>query len=252
MTSTKSRAGRHGLFALLVLGGALLAGTVAGCGGGASQQQPAASPPPPGAQGGSPQTATPQPTSKDPLTPATTEPVSETAPTGAPSQSSAAELASGWRYRFDMTSPANDNFGVTTRELYMYFKPDTGAVAMRIENRLGVAVKILWDEMTFTDADGRMSKAVHRGVTYNTRLNPQEPTWIQANQVYSDIVFPVHLLDDPNAASGTGIRPLLWTDIRAQSYVGKSFGFKLVVAGENDQRLEYDVRFRIASTYPVR
>jgi hypothetical protein len=252
MTSMKSRAGRHGFVALLVLGCAFVALVAAGCGGGTAQQTASASPPPPAPQGSAPQTATPQPTSKDPLTPATTEPATGSEPTGAPSQTSAGELASGWRYRFDMTSPANDNFGVTTRELYMYFKPDTGAVAMRIENRLGVAVKILWDEMTFTDADGRMSKAVHRGVTYNPRLNPQEPTWIQANQVYSDIVFPVHLLDDPSAASGTGIRPLLWSDLRAQSYVGKSFGFKLVVAGENDERLEYDVRFRIASTYPVR
>ena len=192
------------------------------------------------------------PTSKDPIQPAPTTQAGDSAPTGAQTANSAAELASGWRYRFDMISPQNDNFGVTTRELYMYFKPDTSAVSMRIENRLGVAVKILWDEMTFTDADGRQSKAVHRGATYDTRLNPQEPTYIQAHQVYSDIVFPVHLFDDPSAASGTGIRPLLWSDLRAQSYVGKTFGFTLVVAGENDQRLSYDIRFRIASTYPVR
>jgi hypothetical protein len=220
-----------------------------GCGGGASQQSPSGAPP---AAGSPPNGSQPLPTSKDPIQPAPTLPTGDSTPTGAPSSNSAAELSSGWRYRFDMISPSNENFGVTTRELYMYFKPDTNAVSMRIENRLGVAVKILWDEMTFTDADGRTSKAVHRGATYDTRLNPQEPTYIQAHQVYSDVVFPVSLLDDPNAASGTGIRPLFYTDIRAQSYVGRSFGFTLVVAGENDQRVSYDVRFRIASTYPVR
>ncbi len=251
MTSTRSRAGRLCVATLLVLGGAISVTALTGCGGGTAQQTADASPPPAPPPAGSPQGA-PQPTSKDPLVPAPVEPSTASTPTGAPSQTSASELATGWRYRFDMTSPQHENFGVTTRELYMYFKPDTGAVSMRIENRLGVAVKILWDEMTFTDADGRTSKAVHRGVTYNTRLNPQEPTWIQAKQVYSDIVFPVHLLDDPSAASGTGIRPLLYTDLRAQSYVGKSFGFNLVIAGENEQRLTYDVRFRIASTYPVR
>jgi hypothetical protein len=196
---------------------------LAGCGGGAAQNTPAVEPPPP----------------------------AET-PTGAPSQNSAAELATGWRYRFEMTSPQNENFGVTTRELYMYFRPDTNAVFMRVENRLGVAVKILWDEMTFTDAEGRTSKAVHRGATYDNRLQAQEPTWVQAKQTYTDIVFPVHLLEDPSAAAGRGARELLPTDLRAQAYVGKSFGFKLVFLAESEERLEYDVRFRIASTYPVR
>lgn len=162
----------------------------------------------------------------------------------------ATQQGSGWLYRFDMESPPDDNFGVTTREFYMYFKPDTNYVGFRIENRLGVAVKIVWDEMTFTDIYGRVWKVIHRGATYDSRNLPQEPTWIQGQKTYQDWVAPVDAMNDPQAAGGGPMRNILPTDRTAQSMVGKSFGFKLVLAADNNQKLEYDVRFRVASAYP--
>jgi hypothetical protein len=210
----------------------LVAVAATGCGGGAAENPPATGAPP----------------AVSTSTGGHTVPARPAEDAGQAAQS----MATGWRYRFEMTNPPNDNFGVTTREVYLYFKPDTTAVYMQIENRLGIVIKILWDEMTFRDVYGRTFKAVHRGITYDKRDLPQEPTYIQPNQRYSDFVIPVDLLQVPEAASGEGIRELLPTDLGAQSLVGKTFGFTLVLAGENDARLNYDVQFRIVSVVPPR
>jgi hypothetical protein len=198
----------------------LLVAALAGCGGGgAVGEGPAASPP---------------------------------AAPSAPPASAAAQLASGWRYRFTMVSPANDNFAITTRELYLYFRPDTSAVHFQLENRLGVPLKILWDESTFFDIYGRSYRAVHRGVTYATRDLPQEATYVQPGARYSDILIPVELLNDPGAAVGQGARPLLPTDLSAQSLIGRVFGPNLVVEVENEERLVFEARFKIESVYSDR
>jgi len=221
---------------------ALAACVAAGCGGGSAQHPPQAGPqtdavrppdnaPAPGTTPGAP-----------PSGQALSEPVPTTMPT--------TELATGWRYRFDMTTPPNDNFAITDRNVYLYFKPDTAAVHFQMENRRGVAGKILWDECTFTDVNGRTFKAAHRGITYDRRDQTQEVTWVQPGQRYADYLIPVDVLSDPNAATGGGQRTLLPTDLRAQSMVGRVFGCKLVIGSANDDlRLEYDVHFKIASTY---
>lgn len=210
----------------LLVPAALLGLALAGCGGGASGNPPSVH------------------TSVPPGASTTPTPIQD-------AEQRAEQLSSGFLYRFDMISPTNDRFGVTTREVYLYFKPDTNYVSFRIENRMGVAAKILWDEMTFDDVYGRSWKVIHRGSTYDNRNLPQEPTWIQPLKTYQDWVGPVDLLNDPSAAGGGPMRLLLRTDNSAQSLVGRTFGFKLILGAENNARLEYDVRFRIASVYPA-
>ena len=170
-----------------------------------------------------------------------------------PNAAEAAKLSSGWKYRFDMIAPPNDNQAITTREMYLYFRPDTNAVHFQVENRLGIPIDILWDESTFLDIDGRVSKAVHRGATYATRDMPQEITHVQPGQRYSDFIVPSNLLDDPRAAAGlSGGRPLLPTDLSAQSLIGRIFGPTLVITGENGEKRTFDVRFKVASVYSDR
>lgn len=171
---------------------------------------------------------------------------------GAPPAASVEKLATGWKYRFDMVSPANDNDAITTREMYLYFRADTIAVHFQVENRLGVPIDILWDESTFLDTYGRVYKAMHRGATYATKDLPQEETHIQPGQRYSDFVVPDDLLSDPGAAAGTGGRKLLPTDLSAQSLVGKLFGPTLVFRVGNDERRTFEVRFKVVSVYPDR
>ena len=162
----------------------------------------------------------------------------------------AGALATGWKYHFEMTAPQNEKFGVTDRDFYLYFRPDTSAVRFQVQNRRGVAARILWDECTVTDTDGRQSRALHRGVTYDKRDAPQQPTWVQPNQTYADFLIPVDLLQDPNAAVGGAIREFLPTDIRARSMAGKTFGCRLVIEFANDNiKSTYDCTFKIANTF---
>lgn len=229
MRSNSARLERRA--ALLVLLAVL--GSAAGCGGGTVNTAPAVTaktPPPP-----------PEPAAQPPMAPAP-----NTRPTDGTT------MATGWKYRFDMISPPNQNFGITTREVYLYFRPDTSSVGFRLENRLGVAIKIMWDESTFLDVYGRSYKAVHRGVTYDTKDSPQEPTYVRPGQTYADFLIPVDLLNSPEAAAGGGVRLLLPTDLSAQSMVGRIFGPTLVLAVENDAaQRTFEVRFKIASVYDV-
>jgi hypothetical protein len=209
-----------------------------GCGGGGAQHPPSAAPPS--------DTMTPTTAEPTPGAPTTGQPLSDTVPTKAPSD----PLATGWKYRFDMISPPNDKMAITDRDFYLYFKPDTNAVHFQIENRRGVAVKILWDECTFADVYGRSWKAVHRGITYDRRDQSQEVTWLQPQQRYADFLIPVDVLLDPGAATGGGQRELLPTDLRAQSLVGRTFSCKLVLGSANDDtRTAYEAVFKIMSTY---
>ncbi len=48
------------------------------------------------------------------------------------------------------------------------------------------------------------------------------------------------------------MRPLLPTDLSAQSMVGRIFGPTLVLGAENDVRREFEVRFKVASVYSER
>lgn len=208
-----------------------------GCGGGAAQNPPAAAP-----------TDAVTKSAAEPAagSPTTGTPLSDTVPTKPPSDA----LATGWKYRFDMISPPNDKFSITDRDFYVYFKPDTNAVHFQIENRRGVAAKIIWDECAFIDVYGRSWKAVHRGITYDRRDQSQEVTWIQPRQRYADYLIPVDVLLDPGAATGGGQRELLPTDLRAQSLVGRTFSAKLVLGSANDDtRVEYPAVFKIVSTY---
>ena len=224
---------------VLTVGCALLAlATFGGCGGGGAGTHTDATPPT--------DAVVPAETTPAQGSPTTGQPLQHAVPTAQPSE----QLATGWRYRFEMIAPPNDNFAITNREFYLFFKPDTNAVHFRIENRRGVAAKILWDECRFTDWFGRQSRAVHRGVTYERRDLPQDVTWIQPNQMYADYLIPVDVLNDPNAATGGGQRELLPTDLRAQSMVGKIFSCKLVLGSANDDtRFEYLCTFKIVSTY---
>lgn len=217
--------------AVLVLAAAFVLGSAAGCGGGAVNTGPSAAPKP------------------APVAERDQAPVAPAPQARVPDGTS---LATGWKYRYDMISPQNSNFGVTTREVYLYFRPDTTSVGFRLENRLGVGIKIYWDESTFLDVYGRSFKAVHRGVTYDNKDSPQEPTYVAPGATYADYLIPVDLLNVPTAAAGQGVKAMLPTDLSAQSMVGRIFGPNLVLGLENDVRQTFEIRFKIVSAYSDR
>jgi hypothetical protein len=181
-------------------------------------------------------------------------PASAPPPAGAPASAgstgnSAASLNTGYRYRFNMIAPPNDNNAITEREVYLYFWPDTSRVWLRLENRLGTPIKILWDQSRFTDADGRVFRTVHEGITYQRRNDPQDYTEVFALQRHHDWLAPVDLLEDPTAQQGGGMRLLFPTDGSAVGFLGRSFGASLVLEIEGRART-YNLLFKVESVIP--
>ena len=205
--------------------------TVVGCGGGG--EAPATTPDNPAAIPGSASGEAPAATPEGGIAPAPGA--------GGPS--------TGYTYRFRMTSPANDNFAITEREVYLWFWPDTTKVLFRLENRLGTQMRILWDECRFTTAEGITFRTIHQGITYEKRNLPQNYQIVPGLGRYNDWIAHVDLLDDPNAAAGGEMRKLFPTDVSAMSFVGKQFSIRFVLEIENVPRT-YNLVFEVENVSP--
>ena len=156
------------------------------------------------------------------------------------------KLGSGYRYRFQLNSPSNDNFAITEREVYLYFWPDTSRVTFRMENRRGTQIKILWDQFRFTNTDGIQYKTVHEGITYDNRNLAQEYKIVYGHESYADWIAPVDLMEDPDAAAGRGMRLLFPTDVSAMSFLRKKFTVLFVLEIDDIER-RYNLRFQVDS-----
>jgi hypothetical protein len=193
--------------------GLLLAGGV-GCGG---EEPPAAVPPPPVADDGESADVT--------------------------------SIGAGYKYIFDMTSPANDNFAITDRAVYLYFWPDTARVNFRLQNRLGTPIKILWDDCRFTTTEGITYTTIHRGVTYEDRNRKQGYHTVLGLEQYTDWVAPSVLLESPQAASGEEMPLLFPTDALAMWYRGRNFYVDFVLEIDNTP-VTYRLAFQVRNVSP--
>lgn len=228
----------------LAVAAMLFGGVLAGCGGGAAP--PPESAPAPGSTAAPPPGAVP-PGGAPPPGPGGTVPADPrvgAAPSSGPS-------STGYRYRFDMTNPANERNAVRDRAVDLYFWPDTTRVWFQLQNRIGQPLKILWNEFRFRDTDNRVFKVVHEGIPYERRYDPLDYTLVAGNQRYSDWFAPVDLLEDPRAASGGSMRRLFPTDSMAESFIGKSFGATFVLEIDGLPK-QYDLVFKIQSVIPPR
>jgi hypothetical protein len=168
--------------------------------------------------------------------PATTpgqDPVGATADPRGTAPINPVQLGTGYKYIFRMVSPANDNFAITERAVYLYFWPDTTHVSFKLQNRLGTQMKILWDQCRFTTTEGITYRTIHSGVTYQNRNLPQAYTLVPGLGSYQDWLAPVELFDDPDAAAGGDMRQLFPTGAEAMSYQGKQFSVTFVLEIEN-------------------
>ena len=228
----------------------LLGGALAGCGGSVAPPETAPPPGPAGAPASGP-TGAPPPGAVPPGAP---PPGTGGAVPGDPrltSQPADGLLSTGWRYRFDLVSPANENNAIRERAVDLYFWPDTTRVWFQLQNRVGQPLKILWNEFRFRDTDNRVFKVVHEGIPYERRNDPLDYTLVSGNQRYSDWFAPVDLLEDPTAAQGGGMRRLFPTDGMAASFVGKTFGATFVLEIDGLPK-QYDLIFKIQSVIPPR
>jgi hypothetical protein len=206
----------------------LTVGLLAGCGGG-SAPAPATTPPPaPAPAGGA------APPASSPTIESAVEAMKHTA---------------GYRDRIDMTAPENDKGAITSRAVYLYFWPDTSRVWFRLENRIGTPIKILWNEMRFTNPFGETYPMMHEGITYDRRNDPQNYYEVPGFGRTADWFAPMDLLEDPRSGANRQLRPLLPTDASALDMVGRNFAADFVLEIEG-QRAEHRLVWRIASVIP--
>ena len=64
------------------------------------------------------------------------------------------------------------------------------AIRLRVQNRTDQSMKVIWDEASFIDLDGVLSRVMHIGVKYVDRNAAQPPTVIPAHQRLADDLFP--------------------------------------------------------------
>ena len=61
---------------------------------------------------------------------------------------------------------------------------------LKVRNKGDESMKLIWDETSFIDLDGTLSRVMHVGVKYADRNTSQPPTMIPAQQRLADDVFP--------------------------------------------------------------
>ena len=66
------------------------------------------------------------------------------------------------------------------------------AVRLNVRNKTDQSIKVIWDEASFIDVDGSLSRVMHIGVKYADRNASQPPTVIPAQQRLADDVFPTN------------------------------------------------------------
>jgi len=66
------------------------------------------------------------------------------------------------------------------------------AVRIRVQNKTDQSIKVIWDEASFIDVDGTLSRIMHVGVKYADRNSSQPPTVIPAHQRLADDLFPTN------------------------------------------------------------
>ena len=153
-------------------------------------------------------------------------------------------------FRFKQTDPASDRFTHRDRDLSFYFRPSPSALYFGREPP-GRPVWINWDRTTFTDVNGRVSKAAHTTSTWRDRYNSQANVSIQGLQTYSDYLFPMDYLIDPGAQPNTQPHlPIVPEDASAPTYSGRTFSveFEMLI---DDRPRTYSFTFTIASVIPA-
>ena len=208
---------------------------VAGCGVTSSGQKPTSQVPPP-APGGAPPTVAQPGTA--PGTPPPATPEGQT-------------VVKGRRHRFDMDSPANDDFSAELPEVHIYIRPYEDYLSMKIQGREGNRVRILWLDSEFTDILGRRYTMVPPGTTLqDAAYGNIPPLDVAAGQTWSGKVV---LLDQAQARSLRNLNTVLFPIVPAdagtpEQIKGKEFTLRLATE-INYERRDYDFLFSIVDVY---
>ena len=119
-----------------------------------------------------------------------------------------------------------------------------------LRNKSDYTIKLNWDDMTFVDVDGKISKVMHQGVKYNERENSQVATNIPKGAMLEDLILPTQNVEFLN--SQWEEKPLLVSSFNSEDamnaaasiYQGKSMKILMPIEIQNT-RNDYTFEFKI-------
>jgi hypothetical protein len=188
-------------------------------------------------------------------------PPPQSAPGAPPPQSAAGEpppagaqggvVRRQMNYRFNMDSPANDEFAFYDDFVFIYARPYDEYMSMKVQARRQIPIKILWSESEFVDVIGRRYRLVPPSVTMDMAArNIIPPTELRADDLFTGRV----LLLDPTQKEmirnlgGTPF-PVVPLDAGTPEQVrNKSFTMRLMLE-INANRQTYDFIFSILDAF---
>jgi hypothetical protein len=155
------------------------------------------------------------------------------------------------RYRFEMESPANDDFAFNDSEIFIYIRPYEEHLSMKVQARELNQLRILWKDSEFVDIVGRRYRLVPPTTTIQAAASGiVPPTDVAPGQLFSGLVL---LLDPAEIqtirALGAKHFPVVPLDAGTPEQI-KNAEFTLRLAIElNQARRDYDFVFSIRDTY---
>lgn len=111
-------------------------------------------------------------------------------------------------YRFAMTKPKESKELVfSDDEIAVNFKISSRQLAFAISNKTGQPIRIDWNQISYVDALGKAHKAIHKGIKYTDKANPQPVTIVPPGAFVEDAIIPV---DSVHFSGGHGYVPDEW------------------------------------------
>ncbi len=150
------------------------------------------------------------------------------------------------RYRFNMRSPANDDFAVTDENTFILVRPRRDDLIFKVQGRNGNQVRVIWDRSEFTDIFGRRYRVVPATVALENAVRGVPPTDIPGTSLYSTTLT---LLDPTQASTiqqlGGKASPIVPDEVTSPDAArGETFYFDLAIE-LNSQPQDYQFVFDI-------
>ena len=154
-------------------------------------------------------------------------------------------------YRFNMDSPANDEFAFNDDFVFIYVRPYDDYLSMKVQARRQIPIKIRWSESEFVDVIGRRYVLVPPSVTLDMAArNILPPTELRADDLFSGRVLLLDPTQKEQIRSLGGMAfPVVPYDAGSPEQLrNKSFTMRLVLE-INASRQPYDFIFSIVDAF---
>jgi hypothetical protein len=128
---------------------------------------------------------------------------------------------------------------------------------LNVRNKGDQSIKLIWDETSFIDVDGTLSRVMHIGVKYADRNTSQPPTVIPAQQRLADDLLPTNRVwyrpASPRLPAGYQNGPLLKPAyaggvVQAGEPMAAPDSFATVVRSQVGRRFAVVIPFEVGGT----